>query len=112
MNDTTYVLPWVEGPEGFNAPFGLDTRYGHLVPVFLPHSQSFPDFFNYAAGMLKSGFELKQVAVVARSKDDLNVELAANMPQGMRFAVILEGTPQFEQFIQELEDGTIWGDEQ
>jgi hypothetical protein len=40
----------------------------------------------------------------------LATELAARMPQGELFQVIIEGSVVFSRYIEELAAGTIWKD--
>jgi hypothetical protein len=108
--DLVYFVPWVEGPNGFNRPFGLDTKHGHLVFVFHDQGELYDAFFNSSAATLKSGFTLKKAIVCVPRKERLGPELAANMPGGQSFQIIVEGTEEFAQYMKELADDTIWED--
>ena len=108
--DLAYIVPWVEGPNGFNRPFGLDTKYGHLVLVFHEQGQLYDVFFKSSAKTLKPGFTLKNAAVLVPRKERLGPELAATMPSGQSFQIVVEGTEEFTQYLKELADDTIWKD--
>src|SRR5262249_52132118 len=109
--DLVYIVPWVEGPNGFDRPFGLDTKYGHLIFVFVKQGERYIAFFNPSAEMLKSGFTLRTAAVCVPREERLGPELAAHMPTGQRFQFVVEGTKIFEQYMKELADDTIWEDD-
>ena len=106
--DLVYIVPWVNGPNGFNRPFGLDTKYGHLVFVFHQKGQLYDLFFKSSAETLKPGFTLKNAAVLVPRKERLGPELVANMPSTQSFQIIIEGTDEFTRYLKELADDTIW----
>lgn len=108
--DLVYVVPWVEGPSGRNRPFGLHTKHGHLVFVFHGQGELYDVFFKLSAEMIRPGFTLKSAGVVVPRKERLGPELAANMPRGQSFQIIVEGTDEFAQYMKELADDTIWKD--
>ena len=108
--DFGYFVPWVEGPNGFNQPFGLDTKYGHLVFVFHIQSGLYKPFCKVSAETLQSGYTLKDYVVLAPRKERLRPELAPYMPEGQVFQVVVEGTKTFELYIEELANDTIWED--
>ena len=72
--DLIYVVPWVDGPNGFSRPFGLDTKYGHLVFAFQNKGDLYDAFFGASAADLKPGYSLKTAAVLVPRRDawDLN----------------------------------------
>ncbi len=108
--DLIYLVPWVEGPNGFSRPFGLDTKYGHLVFVFHSQDELYNVFFRQSTEVLKSDFTLKQYAILVPRKERLSPELAAHMPNGQVFGVVVEGTEAFKQYMEELANDTIWED--
>jgi hypothetical protein len=108
--DIIYFIPWVEGPDGFNRPFSLNTKYGHLVFVFLQQGQLYESFFRPSADALQPGFTLKRAILPVPRKERLGPELAARMPGGQPFLIIVEGTAEFSLYMQELADNTIWED--
>jgi hypothetical protein len=108
--DLIYFVPWIEGPNDFNSPFGLDTKYGHLVFVFHDQGELYDAFFKSSAEALKPGFILKKVAVIVPRQERLGPELAARMPKGRRFGIVVEGTETFAEYMKELADDTIWED--
>lgn len=110
IGDIVYFVPWVEGPNGSNRPFGLDTKHGHLVFAFHDQDELYTIFFEASAEQLKPGFTLKHYLVPVLHKKRLAPELAAHMPKGQSFGIVVEGTEAFEQYMKELADGTIWED--
>jgi hypothetical protein len=110
IKDQAYIVPWVKGPRNFDRPFGLDTKYGHLVFVFYSQGELYNEFFNQSVKALAKGYTLETTAVIATDKERLMRELATRMPSGKRFAVVIEGSKEFLQFMQELADDTIWPD--
>jgi hypothetical protein len=110
IGDLMYFVPWVEGPNGINRPFGLDTKHGHLVFVFQDQGELYTIFFEESVEELKSGFTLKHSAIPVPRKERLGPELASHMPEGKSFEVVVEGTELFDQYMKELANGTIWDD--
>ena len=108
--DVIYFVPWVEGPQSFQRPFGLDTKYGHLVFVFLDDGNLFEQFCDVSKDTLRVGFSLKRAAVCVPRSDRLGSELAANMPSGQSFRIALQGTKEFDCYMNELVADTIWPD--
>ena len=106
--DLVYQVPWIKGPH-LERPFGLDTKYGHLVFVFQIEGKLYDAFFNPSAKALAKGYELQNVAMIVRSKEQLEQELAKRLP-GLRFGLVLEGTTGFRQIMEELARDTIWPD--
>ena len=106
--DLLYFVPWVEGPNGFNRPFGLDTKHGHLVFVFHSQDELYDRFYDPSAEMLHPGYTLKKAAIAVSRKERLGPELAAHMPSGQSFQIIAEGTNEFVAYMNELGDGSIW----
>src|SRR3954451_8564463 len=58
--------------------------------------------------MLKLGFTLEMAAVPVPRKERLDPELVSRMPSGKRFRIVVEGTEEFTQLMQELTAHTIW----
>jgi hypothetical protein len=56
--------------------------------------------------MLKLGFTLERAAVPVPRKERLDPELVSRMPSGKRFRIVVEGTEEFTQLMQELTDHT------
>lgn len=110
VGDLIYFLPWIEGPNGFNRPFGLDTKHGHLVFVFHEQGELYTIFFGESVEELKSSFTLKHAAIPVPREERLVPELAEHMPEGQLFTVVVEGTEVFDQYMKELANGTIWDD--
>jgi len=108
--DLLYFVPWVEGPNGFSRPFGLHTKHGHLVFVFHEQAELYEAFFGPSAEMLKTGFTLKRAVVPVPHMERLGPALAAHMPSGEPFQIIVEGTEEFAEYMKELADDTIWED--
>jgi hypothetical protein len=108
--DLIYFVPWVEGPDDFDRPFGLDTKYGHLVFVFHHQGELYEAFFKSSAETLGPGFTLKEAAIPVAREERLGPELAPYLPGGERFLIVVEGTEVFAQCMQELAEDTIWED--
>jgi hypothetical protein len=106
IGDYLYFLPWVEGPDDFNCPFSLETKYGRVVFVFTEH-ELYDKFFELSAVDLKPGFTLKSAVLPVSRKERLGPELAAHMPAGP-FQLIVEGTEEFANYMKELADGSIF----
>src|SRR2546426_8201890 len=73
--DLAYFVPWVEGPSGFSRPFGLDTKYGHLVFVFHAQDELYEAFFKPSAENLKPGLTLKKAILPVARAERLAPEL-------------------------------------
>lgn len=108
--DLVYHVPWVEGPNGFQCPFGLNTKHGHLVFVFIEQGELYNAFFKPSAEILANGYTLNRAIVLVPRKERLGPELAAKMPSDHPFQVVIEGTEEFLRYMQELADDTIWED--
>lgn len=106
--DLTYIVPWVEGPDGTDVPFGLDTRHGHLVFAFVSQEELYDAYFKPSERSLPEGYSLTSAAVLVPRKQQLGSVLARHMPPGKPFRVVVEGTPDFNEFMRELGDDTIW----
>jgi hypothetical protein len=104
--DLVYVVPWVKGPGEMDCPFGLDTRHGHVVFVFLGKDELYNKFFEASADRLKEGFELVTITIVV-PRELLATELRKRMP-AIPFGISVQGTPGFERLMQELAQGMIW----
>ncbi len=107
MVDIVYFVPWVKGPGQVNRPFGLNTKYDHLVFVFQERGELYDAFFNSSVQALAEG-HLETAAVVVQSREQLVQELAKWMPSDKRFGIVFEGTKEFSQFMGELANDTIW----
>src|SRR5215467_8088352 len=105
--ELVYTVPWVKGPGQIDGPFGLNTKYGHLVFVFQRQGELYKAFFNSSTQALADGHVLETAAVKVRSREQLMQELTKKMPSGP-FSVVLEGTSEFRQIMQELAQDTIW----
>jgi hypothetical protein len=106
--DLVYCLPWVEGPGTYNRPFGLDTKHGHLVFVFLDQGGLYQSFTRISAEVLAPGYRLTDAVLPVPRKERLGPEHAARMPDGKAFQVVVEGTDLFEQYMKELSADSIW----
>ncbi len=103
-----YFVPWVECPDESNRPFGLDTKYGHLVFVFRKEGELLDAFIGSVARAAQPGFTIRKAAVSFSCEERVGIELATYMPGGHVFHLIAEGTEKFSKYIKELEEGTIW----
>jgi hypothetical protein len=61
-----------------------------------------------ARGTLKSDYTLKHAALPVPRTERIGPELAARMPGGQKFRIVVEGTEEFTQYIEELQNDTIW----
>jgi hypothetical protein len=104
-----YYVPWVEGPDDYSRPLGLDTKYGHLIFAFREEVGILDTFCGLAALAMLPGFTLSKAALKTWDDKRLGLELAAYMPGGFVFKMVFEGTENFTKCLKELEEGTIWG---
>jgi hypothetical protein len=105
--DLIYLVPFVHGQGDRRRPFGLDTKHGHIVFVFI-REQLFDEYFKISAGGLKSGFELKRAVVAVPRAEQLGPLLASSMPANFAFQIAVEGTDEFDFHFRELVEDTIW----
>jgi hypothetical protein len=107
-DELVFQCLWVKGPDGFSRPFGLDTRHGHLIFVFAATSKRFDILLPLWTEDLIEGLEMKSAAIIARNEREIRSALALHLPVGFPFQAAVEGTPEFEGFMDELGEGTIW----
>jgi hypothetical protein len=107
-NGSPFLCPWVVGANGFNSPFGLDTKYGHLVFIFVGAGKLFDMYREISAESLAAGYEMKSAVVVAETEKQLRDAIALRLPLDRQFRIALEGTEDFNQYMAELVEGTIW----
>jgi hypothetical protein len=105
--DLIYLVPFVHGQGDLSRPFGLDTKYGHIVFVFI-QEQLFHKYFNISAGGLKPGVELKRAVVAVPRTEQLGPLLASHMPANVAFQIAVEGNDEFNVYFRELVEGTVW----
>ena len=55
---TSYFCPWVDGPGEFSVPFGLQTRHGYLVFVFVTDGALYKQFRDISAEVLVEGYTM------------------------------------------------------
>jgi hypothetical protein len=108
VDGSLYLCPWVEGPGELSTPFGLETKYGYLVLVFVRDSPTYQQFRDISAGALADGYTMKSAGIVANSDRQLADAIALRLPAGTRPHVVVEGTDEFARCWQELRDDTIW----
>jgi hypothetical protein len=108
----TYLCPWLESADGTAQPFGLDTRHGHLIFVFVAggDAELYEQYRKASASLLPDGYEMKSVAIMAENAKQLRDAIALRLPLDEQFCVVVEGTPDFDGYIRELGDGAIWRD--
>jgi len=108
-----FIVPWVKGPDDFDAPFSLRTKFGDLVFVFhVGESELCRAFFKESAEMMAPSFTLASAIVCVPWTACLEYELATRMADDKRIRVVLEGTDLFASYMRELCDGTIWEEAQ
>jgi hypothetical protein len=110
QGESVFLCPFVVGPEEFNRPFGLVTRYGYMVFVFVPEGPLFELFKNISAESLAEGYEMKSVILLAETEKQLRDAIALRLPLDLPFRMVLEGTDDFDRYMRELVEGTIWPD--
>jgi hypothetical protein len=103
-----YFCPWVDGPNEFSRPFGLNTRHGHTVFVFVSDGELFRKFCEISGGALAEGYTLQSAVVTAKTRRELVEAIALRVPIGTQLRVVVEGTDEFEQGMTELTNDTIW----
>jgi hypothetical protein len=106
--DLHYLVPWVEGPDDFDRPFGLDTKYGHLVFAFVQHDELLESFVEISAESLRDGFDLDTAATLVPRRQQLGPALAERIPSNLSFRLLVQGTEEFDAAMEELAAGTIW----
>ena len=112
LSGEDYVLfcAWIKGPDGFNRPFGLETRHGYLIFLFSDKSKLFDDYVAASTGWLEEGFSLITTSLIVRSPRDAHDAIALRLPVGAPFRVVIEGTEDFRDYMEQLIKGTIWPD--
>ncbi|OUM00791.1 hypothetical protein [Variovorax sp. JS1663] len=105
-----FSCPWVEAPDGTNHPFGLDTAHGHLIFVFeMGGNEEVEKIYSeVSASLLPAGHQLTSVVIAAKTLDQVRDAIALRLPLNEQFEVVIEGTPQFDLYISQLADGSIW----
>ncbi|WP_109524654.1 hypothetical protein [Nocardia aurea] len=106
----TYVFLalWVQGPDGFQTPFGLSTRYGLTIFLFVSDTL-FDDFYSQSLP-LRQGYSLERVAIVANTAFDAVIEMATAAPHDEKLRIVVEGTALFDRLLHSLYDESIWPD--
>jgi tetratricopeptide (TPR) repeat protein len=82
-------------------PFGIDTRYGHIVFVFQPEQGKDlgAEFIRRCEKLLPPDHKLSNAAFVFQTADRLEPEIAVRMPPEQRFILAVEGTKQFSSLF-------------
>ena len=106
--DYFYIVPWVQGTNGLSCPFSLDTKHGQLLFVFHSQDELYDAFFKSSFEALKPGFRLETAAICVPLEERLGPELAAKMPSGRSFRIVVQGTDEFTELMKELAADTIW----
>jgi len=107
ISDLMYYVPWLHGPNGPICPFGLDTKYGHVVFGF--HTEKLYDaLFQRSAEMVKAGFKIEKTVLYHRRNALPGSIQVENMPDEQSVGLIVEGSEVFSRYMKELADNTIW----
>ena len=108
----SYLVSWVHGPEGFESPFTLETRYGRVIFVFHENSEIFVNFHRVSGEWLESGFSLQISRITTEFEYDVLPLLINMVPVQLRreTVVAVEGGRRFGSWIHELAEGSIWND--
>ena len=105
---TSYFCPWVDGPGEFSVPFGLQTRHGYLVFVFVTDGALYKQFRDISAEVLVEGYTMTSTVILANSERQLLETIALRLPPGKKPRVVVEGTNEFDNYMNELREDTIW----
>jgi hypothetical protein len=103
-----YFCPWVSGPNEFSRPFGLDTRYGHIVFVFLSDSELLKKFCDASKESLAEGYTMGSTLIGVKTIKQLVEAITLRVPVGTNPLVVVQGTDEFDRYIKELMEDTIW----
>lgn len=107
MADLAFDVPWVEGPRGYSRPFGIDSKYGHVVFAFASGDEEYNTFFEFAKANLRPEFSLRAVLVIVSRPESLSAELDKYMPTGQTYKVVTSGTADFIKYIEDLKADTF-----
>ena len=105
-----YFCPWIDGPNEFSRPFGLDTRHGHIVFVFVRDGELFKRFCDVSRDGLAEGYTIESAFVTAKTRRQLVEAITLRVPIGTQLRVVVEGTDEFQRYMSELTNGTIWAE--
>jgi hypothetical protein len=101
----------VDAQERAQVAYTLQTRHGQLLLLFVSDDRELPNFARFAADTLKPGYSIRTTVVLASNvKEAGDALVREGLIPSTPTALVLEGTPFFEQVIQELVDDTIWPD--
>ena len=92
----------------FSRPFGLDTRYGYVVFIFIRDGELFKSYRNISAESLADGYEMQSTVLIAETEQQLRYAVALRLPLDQQFRIVIEGTEDFDKYMKELIEGTIW----
>jgi hypothetical protein len=107
-----FVLYVTRREDQFEEVYTLDgTRYGRLLLIFVESSRELETFKAYAQETLKPGYSIETAMIVAYNLDQVQVALEREevLPSGT-LVVAVEGTPFFDEVIDQLRAETIWAD--
>jgi hypothetical protein len=108
---TFIALYIVDAQEQAQIAYTLQTRHGQLLLLFVSNDGELPNFRRFAAETLNPGYSIHTTAVLAPDVKEAGEALKREgLIPSTPTALVLEGTPFFEQVIQELVDDTIWPD--
>jgi hypothetical protein len=105
---SVYFCPWVAGPNDFSRPFGLNTRHGHMVFVFVSDGELFKRFCEASACALAENYTMQSSVLAVKTREQLVEAITLRVPVGTQLRVVIEGTGEFERYMKELTDDTIW----
>lgn len=105
--ERVYCGLWLRRPDGSCIPFSLQAEHGRIVPVFLDQGDVYRWFRDNCANDLEEGSVLQSAAIRTHWEwevTELCLHMLANEDlENVR--VVIEGTRQFGQFINELRSG-------
>jgi len=103
-----YWCPCVIGPDDYKRPFSLPTRYGNIIFVFAVKDQLCERFCQLSCEDLQDGYRVDPVVVLANTLKQLESGIGRRLPVGFEYDLVVQGTEQFERFMDELSKDTIW----
>lgn len=105
-----FLVPYIADRDGTaQVAYTMQTRHGQLLLAFVSQEQEFHPFTRFATETLKPEYTIRTMGLIAPDVEEVarlldEDDLLPSTPT----RIVLEGTPFFDQVIQELEDDTIW----
>jgi hypothetical protein len=90
--------------------FLLPTKYGSLVFAFTRADDALKAYMEFCNLIVQDGYEMETVIILENSESALTASIGSEIPHDVRFALVVEDTPEFDQLFDELADNKIWPD--